>query len=70
MSKGGSEVLLDFKQESPGHHVENEVILDALKITVSKETLEQIKSQEDEMPVAECNDGGCDDGPKPMKFNA
>ena len=69
MSKGGSEILLDFKEESPGHHVKNEVILDTLKITVSKETLEQIKSQDDDVP-AECDDGGCDDGPKPMKFNA
>ena len=69
MSKGGSEILLDFKEESPGHHAKNEAILDALKITVSKETLEQIKSQDEDVPAA-CDDGGCDDGPKPMKFNA
>lgn len=69
MSKGGDQVLLDFKQESPGHHVENEVILNALKITISQETLKQIKSQVDNEPV-ECNDGGCEDGPKPLKFNA
>lgn len=62
-------MLLDFKQESPGHHVENQVILDALNITVSKETLEQIQSEVDDTLV-ECNDGGCDDGPKPLKFNA
>lgn len=69
VSKGGDPVLLDFKQESPGHHVENQVILDALNITVSKETLEQIQSEVDDTLV-ECNDGGCDDGPKPLKFNA
>lgn len=69
VSKGGDQVLLNFKEESPGHHVENDVILDALKITISKETLEQIQNQADDMP-AECNDGSCEDGPKPMKFNA
>lgn len=69
VSKGGDQVLLNFKEESPGQHVENDVILDALKITISKETLEQIQSQADDMP-AECNDGSCEDGPKPMKFNA
>ena len=69
VSKGGSQVLLDFKEESPGHHVDNKVILDALKISVSKETLEQIQSEVSDTP-ATCDDGGCEDGPKPVKFNA
>lgn len=69
VSKGGKEVLLNFKQESPGHHVENKVILDALKITVDQGTLEKIQSQPDDEPT-ECNDGGCQDGPTPLKFNA
>ena len=64
-------MLLDFKQESPGHHVENQVVLDALNISVSKENLEQLQSEVDDTTV-ECNDGGCEDpdGPKPLKFNA
>lgn len=33
VSAGGEKVLLSFKQKSPGDHVENEVILNALGIT-------------------------------------
>jgi len=68
VSKGGDKLLLNFKEESPGHHVENEAILNALEIAVSKETLEQSKSQIDDEPV-ECNEG-CEIAPKPVKFNA
>lgn len=33
VSAGGEKVLLSFKQKSPGDHVENSVILNALGIT-------------------------------------
>lgn len=33
VAAGGEKVLLTFKQKSPGDHVENEVILNALGIT-------------------------------------
>jgi len=69
VSKGGDKVLLDFKEESPGHHVENKVILDALNISVNEETLEKIQSEVSDTP-AKCDDGGCEIGSKPVKFNA
>ena len=33
MSKGGGEVLLNHREETPGDHVANDVILKALGIT-------------------------------------
>ena len=68
VSKGGECVLLEFRQEWPGEHVPNEDVLKALEISHDKEALQQLESQVDKEEEAECNDGGCSDGPQPVKF--
>lgn len=55
VAAGGEKVLLSFKQKSPGDHVENDVILNALGIT--SQAVEPVADGEKAETKGEKDDG-------------
>lgn len=53
--KGGTEVLLFHKEQMPGDHVSNEIILDTLGITSQKNIITEEITKTDEDCTEECS---------------